>query len=70
VKRRDLINKIRTAATGADVAFGSIRDRGDHEVFSLGGIRLAIPRHREIAEGTAQAILKRTEPVLGKGWWR
>jgi hypothetical protein len=31
---------------------------------------VAIPRHREIPELTARAILRELETELGKDWWR
>jgi hypothetical protein len=34
------------------------------------GMRIAIPRHREINEHTAQAIFRDLEAKLGKDWWR
>jgi hypothetical protein len=43
---------------------------GGHDVFSLGGLRVSIPRHTEIPDPTAKAILKHTEQKLGEGWWR
>lgn len=53
MERRDLISQIRDAANDAALEFTSLRNTGGHEVFSLGGLRIPIPNHREIAEGTA-----------------
>ena len=39
------------------------------EVFSLDGLRLPIPNHREIAEGTARSILRQAAAKLGEEWW-
>lgn len=52
MKRRDLIKKLEAAGYKAD------RD-GDHTIFEKDGARpVQVPRHREINENTARAILK------------
>ena len=43
---------------------------GKHTKFHIDGTRVTIPRHSEINERTAQAILKQCEPMFGKDWWR
>jgi len=70
MKRRDFLNYIRTAADEAGVEMIRLRDRGSHEVWSCGGVRVPVPRHRELNELTVQGTFKRLENVLGKGWWR
>lgn len=69
MKRRDLIKQIRDAANLADVDFISLRNTGGHEVFSLDGLRIAVPNHREIAEGTARSIQRQAAAKLGEEWW-
>lgn len=52
MKRRDLIKKLEAAGYKAD------RD-GDHTIYEKEGSRpVQVPRHREINENTARAILK------------
>lgn len=70
VKRRDLIAKIATAAQAAGLRWELIRDTGAHEIWSLDGRRISVPRHREINEMTARAILNDVEDKFGKDWWR
>jgi predicted RNA binding protein YcfA (HicA-like mRNA interferase family) len=53
MKRRDLIKILE--AHGCRM----IRDRGGHSIFSNGAHEEPIPRHREIKEHLARAILKR-----------
>jgi hypothetical protein len=50
--------------------FTVAREGGRHTVYSLDGLMIPIPRHREIGEGLTEAIYKECEPKLGKGWWR
>jgi predicted RNA binding protein YcfA (HicA-like mRNA interferase family) len=69
MKRRDLLQRLRDAASDAELEFTSLRNRGGHEVFSLDGLRIAIPNHREIAEGTARSIMRQAAPKLGEEWW-
>lgn len=53
MKRWDLIKKLE------DAGFQKLRDDGDHTVYFKNGHLLAsVPRHREINENTAKAILK------------
>jgi mRNA interferase HicA len=70
VKRRDLIRKISEAAKNGGVDFGSVREKGPHSIYRCGTQNVVIPRHREIAELTAQGIMRDLDDVLGKDWWR
>jgi len=70
VKRGELIRLMSTGAREADVRWEFVREGRGHEIWSLGGRLLPIPRHREINEETAVAILRSLEPRLGKRWWR
>ncbi len=69
MKRRDLIRQLRDAASDAGLEFTSLRNTGGHEVFSLDGLRIPVPNHREIAEGTARSILRQAAAKLGEEWW-
>lgn len=69
MKRRDLLNQIRAAAKAAELEFVSLRNSGGHEVFTLDGLRIPVPNHREIAEGTAQSIRRQAAEKLGQEWW-
>jgi hypothetical protein len=69
MKRRDLIKQIRDAATTAGIDFVSLRNSGGHEVFSLDGLRIPVPNHREIAEATARSIQRQAAAKLGEEWW-
>ena len=69
MKRRDLIRQLRDAASAAGIEFTSLRNSGGHEVFSLDGLLIPIPNHREIAEGTANSILRQAAAKLGEEWW-
>ena len=46
------------------------RQGREHEYWLCGDIKFAVPRHREVAERTAEAIRRDLEPVLGEKWWR
>ena len=53
MKRRDLIKKLESNGYRLD------RDDGNHSICEKDGCRpVQIPRHREINENTARAILK------------
>jgi hypothetical protein len=69
MKRRDLIGQLRDAASDAELEFTSLRNSGGHEVFPLDGLRIPIPNHREITEGTARSIMRQAAAKLGEEWW-
>lgn len=69
MRRRLLIRMLRDAAREAGLELVSLRNSGGHEVLSLGGLRIVIPDHREIAEGTARSILRQAAGRLGEEWW-
>jgi mRNA interferase HicA len=53
MKRRDLIKKLE------QMGYAEARDDGDHTIYSKQGMRpVQVPRHRELNENTAKAILK------------
>ncbi len=57
MKRDDLLKTIRKAARTADVDFELVREGGQHTVYRYGKQQFSVPRHREINEITARAIL-------------
>ncbi|AQA13019.1 type II toxin-antitoxin system HicA family toxin [Streptomyces malaysiensis] len=61
MKKRDLLRRLRAIAAekGSDLVL--VRQGGGHEVYGLNGARLIVPRHNEIAEGTARDIVRAAE---------
>jgi hypothetical protein len=70
VKRRDLERIIARQAKARDVSWAPLRTVGGHDIWSLDGVRISIPRHAEISDGVTRRILRDTEEKLGKDWWR
>lgn len=70
MKRNALLSKIFNAAASAGKEFTLIRQGGGHSVFQCGGQRVVVPRHREINERTARAIMRDLDDQLGKDWWK
>ena len=70
MKRVDLKNLIGRTARDQGILFVKLRNSGDHEVHSLDGLRIVIPKKREINDLLAEAIMKQCEPRLGVKWWR
>jgi hypothetical protein len=66
MKRTDLIKQIARAAKADGVEFELLRTQGIHDIYTLDGARLSIPRHREIAEGTAEGIRSKRAPSSGR----
>ncbi len=53
MKRRDIIKQLESAG------YSKCRDDGDHTVYAKENCRpISVPRHREVNENTARAILK------------
>lgn len=53
MKQTDLIKKLE------DAGFVFERHGGSHDIYVKGNVRETIPRHREVNERLAKAILKR-----------
>lgn len=67
MKRRDLLKCLRVIARAAGMELIFVREGINHELWEMADVRLLIPRHREINEYTARAIIKRAEEVTGDG---
>lgn len=70
MKRVDLLRTIGRAARRAGSQWVLGRQGREHEIWSLDGQQIPIPRHREVHELTAKRILKDLERRFGEGWWR
>lgn len=70
MRRRELLKRIRDAAKARDLDLSEVREGANHSIFAVGGFEFAVPRHNEINEHTAQAIMKDLSDQLGEGWWR
>lgn len=57
MKRKELIKRIRVFAKGNGFEV-QVREGGNHTLITVGERRSVIPRHREINEITASAIMK------------
>jgi hypothetical protein len=68
-KRRDVIKTIRKAAKAANVEVTE-SEGGRHTLMILDGLRIPVPRHKEIPDRDAQNIYKEAEPKLGEDWWK
>jgi hypothetical protein len=70
MKRVDLKNLIGARARDRGLLFVKLRNTGEHEVHSLDGLRIVIPKKREINDLLAESIMKQCEAKLGARWWR
>lgn len=69
-KRRDVLNSIRLAAQERGLEWVEVREGARHTVYALDGLRIPVPRHREIDDQMARVIFRECEPKLGKDWLR
>lgn len=63
MKKRTLMKELRSVARAAGVRLEFVREGGNHEIWTIAGERLVIPRHREVNELTAQGVIKRAREV-------
>lgn len=61
MRKQALIKKLRTMARDGGHDLFLEREGGNHTVYVINGRRIPIPRHNEIAEGTARAIIRQAE---------
>lgn len=57
-KRTDVVRQIRRLANQYGQRAKIVR-QGSHEIWECAGLTFPVPRHREIAEGTARTIINR-----------
>ena len=67
MKRRELIKRLTTITTVAGTELIFLREGSNHEVWSIGGERIVIPRHREINERTARSIIEQARRAVAHG---
>jgi mRNA interferase HicA len=63
VKRKDLLRQLQDIATVKGLTF-EMTEGGNHSKVWIGGALFPIPRHREINERLARAILADAETLL------
>lgn len=61
MKRRDLIKALADIAEEKGVAFVWVREGGSHSVYRFGSANVAIPRHADINERLARAIIREAQ---------
>lgn len=70
MKHRDLIQKIRKAASIHGVSLEMLRQKGSHQMWRCGSTQVTIPKHNEVNERTTEGICKTLEAEFGERWWR
>ncbi len=63
MKKRDLVKRLRKIAKAGNTELTFVREGGNHEIWTIRGERIVIPRHREINEHTANGIIKKAQEV-------
>lgn len=58
MRRSDLLKTLRRSARANGVEFTLVREGGKHSIYRYDGQLLTVPRHVEINEITARAVLK------------
>lgn len=68
--QQEILKKLRKAARSAGYSFEFSRSGGNHDIYTLDGVMIVIPRHRDINELTTLSIYKAAADKLGKKWWK
>ena len=58
MKRRDLLKALDAQARQAGLELELVRHGGSHDIYRIGDCPIPIPRHNEIPEGMARAIIR------------
>ena len=66
VKRNDLLRRLNEIAIEKGLTF-ELTEGGNHSKVRIGGVLFPIPRHREINERLARAIISDAESLPAKG---
>ncbi|TQM16268.1 hypothetical protein [Pseudonocardia kunmingensis] len=69
-KPRDIVKRISREAKRQNLDFALHREGANHTIYTLDGLKIPIPRHRDVNEMTTEGIYRECEQKLGKGWWR
>ena len=64
VKRSELLRQLTALARDEGRTLDFLREGSRHTLFSIGPVRVVVPRHREFNERTAQAILRQVRKEL------
>ena len=71
MKRAEFIKKARREAKRHGLRFELVEERGSHEMWRAGRVRVFLPRHvAELSTGVERDVKVRLERVFGKDWWR
>lgn len=46
------------------------RRGGNHDIYTLDGVKIPIGRHRDFDNGYAEMVYRECEVKLGRGWWK
>lgn len=69
-KRRDVLSTIAQAARARGLNWVLVREGANHSVFALDGLRIPVPRHRDLDQQMARILYRECEEKLGKDWWK
>lgn len=64
MRRSELLRQLSTLAREEGLTLDFIRDGSRHTLFSIGTTRVVVPRHRDVNERTARAILRKARREL------
>ncbi len=71
MRRSELIRRARREAQRHGLRFELVEERGSHEMWRAGRVRVFLPRHATaLSAGVERDVKVRLERELGKDWWR
>ena len=71
MRRTELIRQAKREAKRQGLRFELVEERGSHEMWRAGQVRVFLPRHAvELSAGVERDVKVRLEREFGKDWWR
>lgn len=67
MKQRELIKRLRAIGSESGTELVFLREGSNHELWTIAGERIVIPRHREINEHTARSIIEQARRAAAHG---
>lgn len=67
MRRTELVKRLRATAKAQGASVDLIREGGAHTVYRVRHANIVVPRHREIGERLAAAIIKQAEAAAKEG---
>jgi hypothetical protein len=70
MKTRQFLKEVRERAKAQGLSLDFVRAGREHDLYRVGSVQIAVPRHGELGPKLEFEMRKELEPVFGERWWR